>query len=85
MMISELFQRFLDEELDWRICELLRTEIFTSQQSDGVVCIREFTFNLFDVVIDFEARTVVVRDVLLPESDAGAVMSLDEFTSVCKL
>jgi hypothetical protein len=82
-MMSELFQRFLSEELNESTRELLRRGILSAQDPGSVMCIREFNFNLFDVLIDFERRVVVVQDVLLPETDPGLVMSLDEFRNLC--
>ena len=82
-MMCELFQRILSEEFNEGTLELLRREILSAQEPDSVRCIREFNFNLFDVLIDFERRVVVIQDVLLPETDPGSVMSLDEFRSLC--
>ncbi|VVN03714.1 hypothetical protein PS619_03458 [Pseudomonas fluorescens] len=81
--MNELFQRFLSEELNEGARELLRTGVLSAQEPGAVTFIREFNFNLFDVLIDFETRVVVVQDVLLPETDPGSVMSLDEFRSLC--
>lgn len=81
--MNELFQRFLSEELNEGTRELLRTGVLSVQEPGTVTRIREFNFNLFDVLIDFEAWVVIVQDVLLPETDPGSVMSLEEFRSLC--
>ncbi|WP_339521411.1 hypothetical protein [Pseudomonas sp. EL_65y_Pfl2_R96] len=82
-MGRDLLKKFLQEELDASTREVLRLAIMEARKSGSVVAVREFEFNLFDVVIDFERQVVIVQDVLLPATDEGVSISLAEFVRLC--
>lgn len=84
-MRQDLFERFLNEELDSYTLELFRVAIQEAKLLRGAVCAREFNLNLFDVVIDFEMEVVKIQDVLLPPMDEGVVLPLDDFISLCRI
>lgn len=82
-MKRDLLEGFLQQELDASTREVLRLAIMDAGRLDSVMAVREFEFNLFDVVMDFERKVVVIQDVLLPETDEGVSISLAEFVRLC--
>jgi len=66
-------RRFFVEECTDHVRVLLRREI--DSRTAGV---RRFTFNVFDVVLDFNVGTVTIEDVLKPNSAAS--LSLADFS-----
>lgn len=82
-MKRDSLEGFLQQELDASTREVLRLAIMEAGRSDSVMAIREFEFNVFDVVIDFERQVVVVQDVLLPGTEEGVSISLAEFVRLC--
>lgn len=63
-MSQDLVDRFFAEEYDDYVKDKLLTEIGTRS-----IGLHRLTFNVFDVVLDFDSRTVTIEDVLDPDSD----------------
>lgn len=71
-MASELERRFFDDELNEFVRGLLLAEI--DRRHSGRA---EFTFNVVDVLLDFDERTATLEDVLAAGGEA--VLPLDDF------
>ncbi|RZS36375.1 hypothetical protein EV193_10756 [Herbihabitans rhizosphaerae] len=74
MMSNDLVRRFFDEECEPHVVRVLLSEM--NARSLGLT---SFTFNVFNVTLDFDNSRVVIEDDLNPEGDAE--VSLSEFRS----
>jgi hypothetical protein len=77
-MTQSLLDRFFAEEADDYVLTLLKAEL--ENRTSGS---RRFTFNLFDVTMDFDNRTATIDDVL--EADSSFSMALDDFEAAISL
>ncbi|WP_405057553.1 hypothetical protein OG474_33140 [Kribbella sp. NBC_01505] len=65
-MGSELERRFFEEELDASVRRLLLTEL-DGRRSGGA----EFTLNVVDVPLDFDAQLVTLAGMLVSEGEVS--------------
>jgi hypothetical protein len=71
-MSESLLDRFLTEEANEYVRELLMREFQTRTSGS-----RRFTFDVFNVRMDFDASTATIEDVL--EADSSYSMPLRDF------
>lgn len=77
-MHTELLNIFLSEDGDAHARHKLLNAI-REQKATGAPMVRKFTFNRFNVTLDFEANNVSLQDDLTVEPQGEYKLSLDEF------
>jgi hypothetical protein len=77
-MNTELLNIFLSEDGDAHARHKLLNAIHV-QKATGTPMVCEFTFNRFNVTLDFEARKVSLHDDLTVDPQGEYMLSLDEF------
>jgi len=81
---GSLMEKFIAQELNASVRFVLNEALDERAHSDSVL-IREFEFNCFDVVLDFERGVVKLQDVLSSGFESSTEFPLSEFISVCGL
>jgi hypothetical protein len=77
-MNAELLNTFLSEDGDAHSRQKLLDAI-RKQRPPGAPMVREFTFNRFNVTLDFEGKQVSLQDDLTVGPQGEYKLSLDEF------
>jgi len=77
-MNAELLNIFFSEDGDAHACQKLLDSI-RKQGATGSRMVLEFTFNRFNVTLDFEAKVVSLQDDLTVGPQGEYKLSLDEF------
>lgn len=77
-MNAELLDAFFSEDGDAHARQKLLDAI-RKQRATGSRMVREFTFNRFNVTLDFEAKVVSLQDDLTVGPQGEYKLSLDEF------
>ncbi|MGW7775509.1 hypothetical protein ACTWM0_21505 [Pseudomonas machongensis] len=81
---GSLMKQFIAQELDANVRSVLNGAIAERASSDNVL-IREFEFNCFDVVLDFERGVVRLQDTLSSGDESYIELLLSDFISACGL
>lgn len=81
---GSLMEQFIAQELDASVRSVLNGAIAERAGSDNVL-IREFEFNCFDVVLDFEKGVVRLQDALSSGDESYIELLLSDFISACGL
>jgi hypothetical protein len=84
MAKSDLVEQFVAQELTPYIRGVLWVALQEAANSEKIL-IRQFEFNLFDVLFDFSREVVVVQDVLSSGDQSAAEVSISDFVSLCGL
>ncbi|MDH0650331.1 hypothetical protein N5D48_26125 [Pseudomonas sp. GD03858] len=84
-MRDDLLSAFLEQELCGSVKEMLAAAVKESQRSGGKIAIKNFEFNCFDVVLDFEHDTATLEDVLSSGAGGEQIIPLPFFLEVCGL
>lgn len=79
-MASHLLQEFLSQDCDAAIKQKLLDEI-AEHGAARVDVVREYTFNRFNVHLDFQKQEAVIDDELDVSADGSCRLSLDEFAA----
>ena len=77
-MNAELLNTFFSEDGDAHARQKLLDAIRT-QRANGTPMMRDFTFNRFNVTLDFEANQVYLQDDLTTGPEGEHTLTLDEF------
>lgn len=80
-MNDELLQRFLEEELNDHVRQILLRRV-SECRSGTAFGQQTFEFNRFNVIIDCERNMVTVEDELNPEPTGQGCWPLEEFAAV---
>lgn len=78
--MASLMDVFLAQEATPDVCQLICQAIDTHKERRDELYQR-FTFNRFDVTIDFVNQVVQIEDDLTPDASGQAVVPLNEFVS----
>lgn len=81
--MSDLLQQFFSEDCDLDVRKLL-LDAMAQFVSGGEDVIREFTFNRFNIKLDFGASEVMLEDDLDPSSEGQQTLCLGEFREALK-
>lgn len=81
---STLVERFIIQELDDNIRSVLKYAL-DERANSKCVLLREFEFNCFDVIFNFEKNIVTLQDVLSSGEDSTFDMHVPDFISACGL
>lgn len=81
---STLMERFIIQELDDSIRSVLKYALDERANSKSVL-LRDFEFNCFDVILNFEKSIVTLQDVLSSGEDSTFDMPMPDFISACGL
>lgn len=84
-MNNDLLGAFLEQELNGSVREILSVAVKESMKPGARLAIRDFEFNCFDVVLDFESGTVTLADILSSGAGTEQTVSLPFFIEVCGL
>ena len=79
-----LMEQFIKQELNGTVRSVLNEALGERKRSDDVLT-REFEFNCFDVVLDFERGVVKLQDALSSGVESSAELPMSEFISACGL
>ncbi|PYB72720.1 hypothetical protein [Pseudomonas soli] len=81
---GSLMEQFIAQELNASVRSVLNGAIAERAGSDNVL-IREFEFNCFDVILDFERGVVRLQDALSSGVENYTELLLSDFISACGL
>lgn len=81
---GSLMEQFIAQELNANVRSVLNGALEERARSDNVL-IREFEFNCFDVVLDFERRVVKLQDALSSGVESSTELPMSDFISACGL
>lgn len=79
-----LMEQFIAQELNASVRSVLNGALGERAASDNVL-IREFEFNCFDVILDFERGVVRLQDALSSGIESSTELLLSDFISACGL
>ena len=82
-MNMKLLHTFFSEDGDAH-ARLKLLDAIRSQRATGTPMMRDFTFNRFNVTLDFEANQVFLQDDLTTGPQGEHTLSLDEFEKTLK-
>lgn len=77
-MNNALFEVFLTEDCDAHVRHRLGEAVRQQGETCGKVC-QKFTFNRFNVTLDFQAQLVTLEDDLNIDADGKCHISMAEF------
>ncbi|MFG0582764.1 hypothetical protein ACF8C1_05905 [Pseudomonas sp. zjy_9] len=81
---GSLMEQFIAQELNANVRSVLNGAFDERARSDNVL-IREFEFNCFDVVLDFERGVVKLQDALSSGVESSTELPMSDFISACGL
>lgn len=81
---GSLMEQFIAQELNANVRSVLNGALEERARSDKVL-IREFEFNCFDVVLDFERGVVKLQDALSSGVESSTELPMSYFISACGL
>lgn len=81
---ADLMEQFIAQELSGSVRSVLNAALGERAGSDNVL-IREFEFNCFDVVFDFERGLVRLQDALSSGVESSTELPLSDFVFACGL
>ena len=76
--MSDLLEEFIAEECTESVPAMLLSDI-EEQSKNGVAQFKEYTFNRFNVYLNFIENEVRIEDDLDPEESGVLIVSLDSF------
>ena len=81
---GSLMEQFIAQELNANVRSVLNGAFDERARSNNVL-IREFEFNCFDVVLDFERGVVKLQDALSSGVESYTELPMSDFISACGL
>lgn len=81
---GSLMEQFIAQELNASVRSVLNGALDERAGSDDVL-LREFDFNCFDVVLDFERGVVRLQDALSSGVESSTELPLPDFIFACGL
>jgi len=83
--MNRLLSEFLSQDCNAAVRQTLLDEIRLHSTTKTTLVVREFTFNRFNVVLDFLAGNARIEDELDPSAQGSCRIPLSEFSAVLEM